>query len=73
MPGSGGGVLAKRPVFEAEFCLEVKEHRISSVDVSDNHIEVGNKYGMLMNYETQYAKFNDVSVQCIFNFVLSCL
>ena len=36
--------------------MQVKEHRISAVDVSDNHIVVGNKGGNLLPYETQYMK-----------------
>ena len=68
--------MRKRPVFEAEFCLEVKEHRISSIDVSDNHLEVGNRGGNLLNYETQYTKIAEVSLNssdCIFVWLVFCI
>jgi hypothetical protein len=48
-------------VFDFEFVLDKKEHRITCVDVSDNHIVLGNKGGHLMPYETQYMKVKDVS------------
>ena len=41
-----------RRCFENDFVLDKKEHRITCVDVSDNHIVIGNKGGRLMPYET---------------------
>jgi hypothetical protein len=45
-----------RTCFDTEFVTEVKEHRITCVDVSDNHILYGNKGGHLVPLETQYLK-----------------
>jgi hypothetical protein len=49
----------RRKVFDHEFVLDKKEHRITCVDVSDNHIVLGNKGGHLMPYETQYMKVKE--------------